>query len=107
MVALSNNYYFPNIHRAQGPKDRAREDRSRKKCHTRFVPGDLDLCPLTPNSNCTMYLTTKFHCPTFNRSEFIVLTNKLTDKQTPLKTSTSLRYATPVGKNSLDVLVQA
>jgi len=35
----------------------------------------------------------KFHHPTFNRSEVIVLTNK----QTPLKTSTSLRYAKPVG----------
>jgi len=37
-------------------------------------------------------------------SEVIVRTNKLTDKltnrlQTPLKTSTSLRYATPVGNN--------
>jgi len=31
---------------------------------------------------------------TFNRSEVILLTNK----QTQLKTSTSLRYATPVGK---------
>jgi len=41
----------------------------------------------------------------FNRSEVIVRTNKLTgkltDKQTTLKTSTSLRYATPVGKNIL------
>ena len=32
----------------------------------------------------------------FNHSEIIVLTNKLTNKQTLLKTSTSLRYATPV-----------
>ena len=47
-----------------------------------------------------MHLTAKFHRPTFNRSEVIVLTNKLTNKQMPLKTSTSLRYATPVGKNS-------
>ena len=51
---------------------------------------------------CTMHLTAKFHRPTFNRSEVIVLTNKqtdkLTNKQTPLKTSTSLRCATPVGK---------
>jgi len=37
---------------------------------------------------CTMHLTDKFHHPTFDRSELIVLTNK----QTPLKTSTSLRY---------------
>jgi len=41
-----------------------------------------------------MHLTAKFHRPTFNRSEVTVLTNK----QTPLKTSTSLRYATPVSK---------
>jgi len=34
---------------------------------------------------------------TFNRWEVIVLTNK----QTPLKTSTSLHYATLVGNNSL------
>jgi len=45
-----------------------------------------------------MYFTTTFYHPTFNRSEVIVLTNKLTNKQRPLKTSTSLRYATPVGK---------
>jgi len=32
-----------------------------------------------------------------NRSEVILLTNKLTNKQTPLKTSTLLCYATPVG----------
>jgi len=41
---------------------------------------------------CTLHLTAKFHHPTFNRSEVIVLT-----KQTPLKTSTSLRNAMPVG----------
>jgi len=38
----------------------------------------------------------------FNRWQVIVMTNKQTDKlankQTPLKTPTSLRYATPVGK---------
>jgi len=38
-----------------------------------------------------VHVTTKFHDPTFNRSEVVLLTNK----QTPLKTSTSLRYATP------------
>jgi len=43
---------------------------------------------------CTIHLAAKFHHPMFNRSEVIVLTNK----QTPLKTSTSLHYATPVGK---------
>ena len=37
-----------------------------------------------------MHLTAKFHHPTFyfNRWEVIVLTNRQTDKQTPLKTST-------------------
>ena len=39
---------------------------------------------------CTMYLTAKFDRPTFSCSEVIVRTNK----QTPLKTSTALRYAT-------------
>jgi len=39
--------------------------------------------------------TAKFH-PTFNRSEDV-----LTNKHTPLKTSTSLRYATPVGNDYL------
>jgi len=43
-----------------------------------------------------MHLTAKSHHPTINRLEVIMLTNKLTDKQTPLKTSTSLHYATPV-----------
>jgi len=41
----------------------------------------------------------------FNTSEVIVLTNKqtdtLTNKQTLLKTSTSLRYATPLSKKRL------
>jgi len=46
-----------------------------------------------------MHLTAKFYHPTFNRSEVIVRTNKQNDKQTPLKTSTSFRYATPVGNN--------
>jgi len=40
-----------------------------------------------------MHLTAKFHHPTFNRSEVIVLTDKQTnwqtDKQTPLKTPRS------------------
>jgi len=49
-----------------------------------------------------MHLTAKFHHPMFNRSEVIVLkTNKPTNKQMMLKTSTSLRYAVPVGKNPL------
>jgi len=31
---------------------------------------------------CTLHLTTKFHHPMFNLLELIVLTNKLTNKQT-------------------------
>jgi len=31
---------------------------------------------------CTVHLTAKFHHPTFNGLEIIVLTNKLTNKQT-------------------------
>jgi len=38
-----------------------------------------------------------FDRPTFSRSEVILRTNQQTNKQTPLNTSTSLRYATPVG----------
>jgi len=41
----------------------------------------------------------QFHHPTSSRSEVIVRTNTLTNKQTPLKTSTLLRYATPVGNH--------
>jgi len=48
---------------------------------------------------CTMHLIAKFHRCTLNRLEVIMLTNKLANKQTPLTTSTSLRYATPVGNN--------
>jgi len=49
-----------------------------------FVPGDLDLCPLTLTFElgrdfCTMHLIAKFHRPTFNRSEVIVWTNKHID----------------------------
>jgi len=47
-----------------------------------------------------MHLTAEFHCPKFSRSKVTVRTNKHTDKQTPLKTSTSLRYATPVSNQS-------
>jgi len=65
-----------------------------------FCPCDLDLWPSNSGEifvQC-MYLTAKFDCPTFSRSEVIVRTNKHTtdkqtnNKQTPLKTSTSLRY---------------
>jgi len=52
-----------------------------------------------------MHLAAKFHHPMFNRSEIILLLNKHTDnlanKQTPLKISTSLHYATPVSNNVL------
>jgi len=69
--------------------------------------GDPGVGPMTPKLElgqdfCTMHLTAKFHHPTFNHSEVVVLTNK----QTPLKTSTSLRYATPVGnKRSTEKLL--
>ena len=45
-----------------------------------------------------MHLPRKFHRPMFTRSEVIVLTNKQTNKQTPLKTPNALRYATTLGK---------
>ena len=50
----------------------------------------------------TTHLIAKFHYTTFNCSEVIVRTNKhkLTNKQTPLKTFTSLRYATPVEEST-------
>jgi len=42
--------------------------------------------------------TAKFHHPVFNCLEVIMRTNKQTDnKQTPLKTPTSLRHTMPVG----------
>ena len=53
---------------------------------------------------CTVRLTAKFHHPTLNRLDVIVLTNKQTNWQTNrrrLKTSTSLRCATPVGHHQL------
>jgi len=72
--------------------------------------GDPEVGPMSPNDPpkfelgryfYTVHLSAKFRHPTFNRSEVIVLTNKQTNwqanKQTQLKTSTSLRYATPVG----------
>jgi len=73
-----------------------------------FVPGDLGLWPLTLTFElrpdfCTMYLTAKFDRPMFSRSEVMartnILTNWQTNKQTPLKTSTALRYATSEDKN--------
>ena len=47
-----------------------------------------------------MHLSAKFHNPTLNHSKVIMRTNKQTNKQTLLKTSTSLRYATPVGNKT-------
>jgi len=46
--------------------------------------GDPGVGPMTPKLElgrhfCTMHLAVMFHCPTFNRSEVIVLTNKQTD----------------------------
>jgi len=49
-----------------------------------FVPGDLDLWPpkfKLGRDFCTMHLMAKFHHPTFNHSEVIVRTNKLTDRR--------------------------
>jgi len=66
-----------------------------------FVCGDLYLLRLTVTFKvgrdvCTVHLTAKFHHPTLNCSEVIVLTNEQSDKQMPLNTSTSLRYSPPV-----------
>jgi len=45
----------------------------------------------------TMHLAIKFHHPTFNHSQVMVLTNKQQIlKQILLKTPTTLHYATPV-----------
>jgi len=47
-----------------------------------------------------VHLTAKFHHPTLNRSEVIVLTNRQSDKQTDAAENIiSLRYATPVAKD--------
>ena len=50
---------------------------------------------------CTTHINTKFHHPMFTCSEVITLTNKQTHKQTLLKTSTALRYATTLSNNLL------
>ena len=57
-----------------------------------FGPDDFDLRLLTltfafGRDFYTMNVITKFHHPTFNRSEVIVLTNKQTDKQTNRQTN--------------------
>jgi len=58
---------------------------------------------MTPNSNlvdisvqCTY---PKFHHPMVTRSEVDKETNMQTDKQTPLKTSNAIRYATTLGND--------
>jgi len=63
-----------------------------------FVPGDIDLRPLTLTFElgrdlCTVHLTANYRHPKFSLSGVIVLTNTLTNKhtdnkQTPVKTST-------------------
>jgi len=52
-----------------------------------FVPGELDLSPLTftfelERDFCTVYLTAKFDHPKFSHSEVIVQINEQTNKQT-------------------------
>ena len=66
-------------------KDCAPEDDSRIKCRT--FSFFLSLVTLTftlelGRDFCTMHLTTKFHHPTFNRSEVVMFTNKRTNWQT-------------------------
>ena len=72
-------------------EDRVPDNDSRRKCRTFrfFIPGDLDLWPLTLTLEigrdfCTLHLTAKFHVSSYilNRSEVIVLTNKQTNWQT-------------------------
>jgi len=80
----------------KAPKDHAREDRSRKSatlCHF-FVFVDLDFWP--PNSNSGEIFVQCTHRPTFQKLS-CWQTDKLTNKQMPLKTSALLRYAMPVG----------
>jgi len=68
-------------------EDCASEDDLQTKCHTFsfFYPRWPWLLTLTFELGwdfCTMHLTAKFHHPTFNCSEVIMLTNNQTDKQT-------------------------
>jgi len=76
-----------------------------------FVPGECWPWTLTLTFElvrdfCTLHLTTMFHHPTFNLSKVIMRTNKPTNKHTPLKTSTLLRHATPVGNHVSDVVIK-
>ena len=83
------NIFSQTYTACKDPEDQAREHRSPQKCCTFgrfFVSGDLDLWSLTPKFEhrqdfCTMHLSAKFHHPTFNRSEVIMLTNKLTNRR--------------------------
>jgi len=90
----------PNIHRTQAPENTpgshemgpsAAAARCLLQAHTIrtqaggvgsakrvFVPGYVDIRTLA--RFCTVHLTSKFHHPTFNRSEVIMLTNKQTNK---------------------------
>jgi len=101
-------------HRRRGPRttpekmpheDRAPEDDSQtKRCCSLSVFCPQWSWPLTLTFKlgwdfCRMYLTAKFHHLMFNRLEVIMLTNKQTDKQMPLKTSTSLHCATLMGNH--------
>jgi len=81
---------------------RASEDLSQKML--RFFVFFLSLVTSDPKFElwqnfCTVHLTATFHHPMFNRLEVISWqTNLPTDKQTDAtETSTSLRYARPVG----------
>ena len=67
-------------------------------------PGDGPMTPKFELSSdfCTMQLATKFHHHMFNCSEVIMLTKTHTNNVTLLKTSTSIRYDMPVGKNRFE-----
>jgi len=70
--------------------------------------GDPGMGPMTPKLKlggdfCTVHITAKFHHPTFNRLEVIVLINK----QMPLKTFTSLCCAMLVGNIHSDLVMVA
>jgi len=66
---------------------------SHSSCFQILGCGDLGMWSMTSKFElwrnfCTTQLAAKFHRPMFNRSLVIVLTNRLTNKQTLLKTST-------------------
>ena len=111
-AALNQTTYadFPIGVEPRGSRPRGRLPNKTHFFRFFFVLSDLDFWPLTLTFELaqhfyTTHLTAKFHHPLFNRSEVIVLTNRQTDKQTnkqtPLKISTSLRYAMPEGINMM------